>query len=226
MMVLLRLSVRKTRSSFRLIVYYASLPSIVWKGRLSLCNQSNIHPMNLKKWQFLGGVFAIALVIVWIVAKKQPVPTQEEVTQPRESVYTRMAQTPPTSAIPAPSREPAARPAQRQAAVSNKPARSPEALDQDGEEVDQVVVELNNIATTYDAAELPKIQPYLLHPKAEVREAAMNAMVTLGDASAGPLLRNAAAQVADPREAVEILDAADYVELPPSTNLKFKKKEK
>ena len=181
--------------------------------------------MHLKKGQLIGGLFAIVITIVWVVVKKQAVTTQDEVVQPQQDAqsqqggYTRESRAPSTSAMPAAvPKESATITAQTHSSVPQKPAKSPE-------EVEQVIEELNNVAISYDVAELPKIEPYLLHSNAEIREAAMDAMITLGDASAVPLLRKAAAEIADPREAVELLEAADFVELPPA-KLNFRKKVK
>ena len=65
----------------------------------------------------------------------------------------------------------------------------------------------------------PRLEPkrFLLHPDPEVRESARNGMIVLGDAQAGPLLREASRHVTDPREAAVLLEAADYVELPSAT---------
>ena len=73
---------------------------------------------------------------------------------------------------------------------------------------------MDDAATSYDAAELPKIQPYLVNPDPQLREAAMNAMIVLGDASAGAMMREAAKSMSSPEEAVKLLKSADYVELP------------
>lgn len=77
--------------------------------------------------------------------------------------------------------------------------------------------EIEQASVTYDAKALPDIEPYLLHPNPEVRQAAMNGMVVLGDAAAGPLLRKAAEKAPTPKEAVALGEAADYVELPSGT---------
>jgi hypothetical protein len=79
--------------------------------------------------------------------------------------------------------------------------------------------EINEAAVTYDAKALPRIQPYLIHPDPEIREAAKNGMIVLGDAAAGTLLREASRKVATPQEAVALLEAADYVELPSGLTL-------
>lgn len=79
---------------------------------------------------------------------------------------------------------------------------------------EQILNHLQEVAITYDASNLPKIQPYLTSQDKEVREAAVNAVVTLGEGVGAELLRQAASQLKDPREKVAFLDAAEYVELP------------
>ena len=74
---------------------------------------------------------------------------------------------------------------------------------------------LHDASVTYDPAELPKIQPYLLSSDAEVQKAAIDAMIVLGDAGASPMLREASRQVMDTDVVMEMLKAADYLELPP-----------
>lgn len=88
---------------------------------------------------------------------------------------------------------------------------------------DKILEEIQDAAVSYNPSELPKIEPYLLHPDREIRQAAMNGMITLGDAAAGPLLRKAAALAPTPHEAVALIEAADYVELPPA---KFRRRSK
>jgi hypothetical protein len=82
---------------------------------------------------------------------------------------------------------------------------------------ESILEEIQDATVTYDAAELPKIETYLLHPDLEIRQAAMNGMIVLGDKAAGPLLRKAAALAPSPQEAVALLEAADYIELPSGT---------
>jgi hypothetical protein len=76
---------------------------------------------------------------------------------------------------------------------------------------------IEQASVTYDAKALADIEPYLLHPDAEVRQAAMNGMIVLGDAAAGPLLRKAAEKAPTPKEAVALTEAAEYIELPAGT---------
>lgn len=74
---------------------------------------------------------------------------------------------------------------------------------------------LHDTSVTYDPAELPKIQPYLLSLDTEVQKAAIDAMVVLGDSAAAPMLREASRQTMDTNAVMEMLKAADYLELPP-----------
>ena len=79
----------------------------------------------------------------------------------------------------------------------------------------EVIMEtIDEAAVTYDPQELPKIQPFLLHPDPEIRKAAIDGMILLGDAAAAPLLRSAAKLAPSPEEAVAMNEAAAYVELP------------
>jgi hypothetical protein len=80
-----------------------------------------------------------------------------------------------------------------------------------------ILAEIQDAAVTYDAKALPRIQPYLLDSDPAVREAAIQGMIILGDAAAGPMLREASRHAKTPQEAVKMLEAADYVELPSGT---------
>lgn len=88
------------------------------------------------------------------------------------------------------------------------------------QEKPQILAAIEEAAVSYSAEELPKIQPYLTHPDPEVRAAAIQGMVTLGDAAAAPLLRAAAQLALSPEEATAMREAASYVELPSGSLLK------
>lgn len=88
----------------------------------------------------------------------------------------------------------------------------------------QILEWIDDAAVSYDAKELPKIQPFLLHSEPEVRKAALDGMVNLGDAAAAPMLRAAAKLALTPEEAVAMNDAAAYVELPSGSMRGMKKK--
>lgn len=83
----------------------------------------------------------------------------------------------------------------------------------------QIFEVIHDAAVSYDAKELSKIQPYLLHADPEIRAAALQGMIDLGDAAAGPLLRAAAPLAPSPAEAKALREAADFVELPSATLL-------
>lgn len=85
---------------------------------------------------------------------------------------------------------------------------------------------IHGTAITYDARELPKLRPYLTHPDPEMREAALQGMITLGDVSAVPLLRAAAKEATDPKEMSALLEAAQYLELPPASMVPALKRKK
>lgn len=85
------------------------------------------------------------------------------------------------------------------------------------EERAAILTAIEQASVTYDSNALPLIEPYLTHPDGEVRLAAMNGMVVLGEAAAGPLLRKAAESAPTPKEAVALAEAASFVELPSGT---------
>ncbi len=85
------------------------------------------------------------------------------------------------------------------------------------EERSVILNTIEQASVTYDAKALPLIEPYLLHQDPEIRLAAMNGMIVLGEAAAGPLLRKAAEKSTSPKEAVALSEAADFVELPSGT---------
>ncbi|WP_367873137.1 HEAT repeat domain-containing protein [Luteolibacter sp. Populi] len=80
-----------------------------------------------------------------------------------------------------------------------------------------ILGKIEEASVTYDAKALPEIEPFLLHPDPEVRTAALNGMIVLGEAGAAPLLRKAAETAPTPQEAVAMTEAAGYLELPSGT---------
>ena len=58
------------------------------------------------------------------------------------------------------------------------------------------------------------IRPLLLDPDPEVRMAARDGMVQLGEADAVPVLRDAASKLTDPAEIASFQEAADLLALP------------
>ena len=70
-------------------------------------------------------------------------------------------------------------------------------------------------ATSYDATSLHLIEPSLYSEDPKIRAAALNAVVVLGANEGGAVLRKAADKTKDPKEAVKLLENADWLELPP-----------
>lgn len=87
-----------------------------------------------------------------------------------------------------------------------------------------ILEKVRDAAVTYDPASLPIIEPYLNSPDSEVRIEAMNAVVTLGDSAGAPLLRAQAAKETDQARKKELLDFANWLELPPAKLVLPKKK--
>jgi hypothetical protein len=83
-------------------------------------------------------------------------------------------------------------------------------------EMDRALQTIEQASISYDPAQLPAIRPYLYHPAKEVREAALQGIVNLGDASGARLLRDAANIAASTEEKLELLKMAEYLELPPA----------
>jgi hypothetical protein len=67
---------------------------------------------------------------------------------------------------------------------------------------------------TYSPEGVKAIRPYLLDPDPEVRAAARDGMVQLGEGDAVPLLRDAASKLDDPQEIASLQEAADLLALP------------
>lgn len=87
-----------------------------------------------------------------------------------------------------------------------------------------IIFKIDEASTTYDAAYLPVIKPYLLNADPEIRAEAVNGMLILGDSAASPMLREAAKQMTNAEDIKAMLEAAEFLELP-RANLKeiFKK---
>lgn len=103
-------------------------------------------------------------------------------------------------------------------ATNNSPAETPEHLPNPTEvsrSVDQAIERIEAAVVTYEASSLPVIAPFLTHSNPELRRAAREGMLQMGADEASPLLRAAAEKLKDPREATLLLDAADFLDLPP-----------
>ncbi|MGC4017739.1 MAG: HEAT repeat domain-containing protein [Luteolibacter sp.] len=75
-------------------------------------------------------------------------------------------------------------------------------------------MEIEQAVTTYEPAAVKTIAAFLQDPDAEVRIAARDGLIQLGEQDAIPVLRLAATRMSDPQEAAACRDAADYLEMP------------
>ena len=85
------------------------------------------------------------------------------------------------------------------------------------EQKEAILSRLSQAACSYQATSLPLIEPYLYSADQSLRDAAVNAVMTLGDASGGAVLRKAASADTTPAEAADLLQKAAYLELPPAS---------
>ena len=174
--------------------------------------------MNFEKKTLLGG--GLLLVAAILIALKLSSNDDASPDSPIQPVVTAANRSRPASApplVPAPEIRPANSPTPK--------ADSPgEVLEKSSR--DAAIGKMQEASTSYDPAELPVIRPYLNSQDPELRAAAVDAMIVLGDASAGPMLREAAKTMDSPEEAKKMQQAADYVELPPVDFKKLKEKMK
>ncbi len=103
-----------------------------------------------------------------------------------------------------------------QAAMTNLPA----ATNTITETKEQILARLDDYSAESHPRFLPLIVRELDHPDAEVRHAAVEALIQYGNRDAIPILRQRAELVSDPKEKAELLAAADYIALPSLTELK------
>jgi hypothetical protein len=87
------------------------------------------------------------------------------------------------------------------------------------EYVQERVAELTVLAMNNDSNSFNTIWSELSNPDREIRAGALEAVIQFGDHSVSPRLRELAAQTQDPVEQAAILQAADYLDLPPITDL-------
>ena len=118
---------------------------------------------------------------------------------------------------------PAQPPVSNTPAVTNIPAIiavAPDIQDTNhAEYVQQRVAELTSLAMNDDSNSFNTIWSELSNPDKEIRAGALEAVIQFGDHSVSPRLRELAAQTQDPAEQAAILEAADYLDLPPITDL-------
>lgn len=72
---------------------------------------------------------------------------------------------------------------------------------------------IEELYVTYDAASVPALARYLKHPDPEIRSAARDGLINLGERAAIPFLE-AAAKTAPAEEAKSLREAAEFLALP------------
>lgn len=111
--------------------------------------------------------------------------------------------------------------AQQTTSLSSYPPRTSDLRNSRVVQKSQILEELRAAAITYNREALPLIEPHLYSTDPEVRQAAVEAIILLGAKEGAPLLRKASASWDDRNEAAQLLEKADYLELP-SGNLLFR----
>ncbi len=104
---------------------------------------------------------------------------------------------------------------------SSSPAPSPAAAPLP---VGEAAVEaINDLVVTYDAASVPALARFLRHSDPEIRAAAIDGFIQLGERAAIPLLQEAA-RSATPEDAKAMLEAAEFLALPTRAELRAQQK--
>jgi len=160
---------------------------------------------------FLGGLALLVAASVLLLSREEPSPAQ--MVEPAPS----LPQAPASAARPSMLAE------TRASTAASRPARTPVLVSVTEESVDPVAEEqkfalldaLHEAASTYSPEGIPLIEPSLYSSDRQIREAAADAMVVLGETEGAKVLRKAAAKARDPREAVALIERAEYLELPP-----------
>lgn len=84
---------------------------------------------------------------------------------------------------------------------------------------DRLISEIEAAYTTYQPEALPVLARFLAHSDLEIRAFARDAIVQVGHADGAAHLRAAAREARDPRESAALLDAAEFLEIPPAPPL-------
>ena len=84
---------------------------------------------------------------------------------------------------------------------------------------ERLIAEIEAAYTTYHPDALPVLARFLGHSDPEIRTFAREAIVQVGHADGVAHLRKAAQEARDPRESAALLDAAEFLEIPPAPPL-------
>lgn len=90
--------------------------------------------------------------------------------------------------------------------------------------VDELVREdIEKAVVTYSPDALPTFERFLASNEPDVREAARDGLVRLGEKGGGAILRRATARMTDPEEIKRMQETADWLELPSALDGPMKK---
>ena len=154
----------------------------------------------------------LGLGLAWFGIRTQPAPVPSPIASPEPAS---LSEPGPKPAAPAPAARDSDSPTFLAATnESAEPASAP--TDLADEERAPLVAKIEAAYTTYRPEALPVLAPYLTHSDPAIREFAREAVVQVGHHEGAAVLRAAADKVKDPREAVALLDAADFLEIPPA----------
>ena len=170
---------------------------------------------NPARWALITFTLLITGLLFYLLLE----PTSKtEKAESRQAIHTKPSPTNSVVASPKASLEPTEKIKTLPSAVYSVPASTPSPS-----EKDQIIDKVRDASTTYDAASLPIIEPYLYSPDPEVRVEAVNAIVNLGDKAGSALLRKYAEKEINLERKLEVLKLADWLELP-SGKIYFNKK--
>lgn len=142
-------------------------------------------------------IFGVALCItglVWRATRPQPVATSTSAPDARATPPTRIELSPEKEVAPTPKRHRARR----------LPAGHGEA----------VMEAIQTATATHDARMIPLLARYLESDSADVRAAALQGLIELGDRAAIPYLKTAAQETKIPEEKIELTKAIEFLSLP------------
>jgi len=162
------------------------------------------------KFAFLLGVLALVVAVsVLFTSREEPVSSQSSSPTPTKQTSASMAR--PSLYTETQASNTASRPERATALVSI----TEESVDPAAEEQKFALLDaLHEAASTYNPEGIPLIKPSLYSSDRQIRQAAADAMVVLGETGGAQILREAAALASDSREALALIEKAEYLELP------------
>ena len=114
--------------------------------------------------------------------------------------------------IPAPSAQ--APPREPRQSIPTAPKREPQGVASTLTISEEISNEIEAAVVTYSPDALPTFEKFLASGEPDVREAARDGLLRLGEKGGAALLRRATARMTDPEEIKRFREAADFLELP------------